>query len=87
MSLAIDVDNVTNVLLADGWHGVANGSFDIDAYEFVIEDRPVHGGGESGISASGFVFDSTKTGRRVYGPLTSIIAVQTKREKLTSSDS
>lgn len=35
MSLAIDVDDVTAVLLADGWHEVANRSFELDAYEYL----------------------------------------------------
>ena len=38
MSLAIDIDKVSDVLLADGWHHVefAKGkrSFVIDAYDF-----------------------------------------------------
>jgi hypothetical protein len=33
MSLYIDVDRVSSVLLADGWHAVAEDSFDLDAYE------------------------------------------------------
>jgi hypothetical protein len=39
MSLAIDIDKVSHVLLADGWHHVefAKGriSFVIDAYDFL----------------------------------------------------
>jgi len=35
MSLAIDIDKVATVLLADGWHTVEDDSFDIDAYEYV----------------------------------------------------
>ena len=35
MSLAIDVDNITHVLLADGWHEVHDASFGTDSYEFV----------------------------------------------------
>ena len=35
MSLAIDVDKVEKVLLADGWHVVSNQSLTMDAYEFV----------------------------------------------------
>ena len=41
MSLAIDVDKVGGVLLADGWHKVrwqdGRSTFDIDAYEYVRE--------------------------------------------------
>jgi len=43
MSLAIDIDNVCAVLLADGWHEVVwkegKSTFIIDAYEY-IEERP-----------------------------------------------
>jgi hypothetical protein len=38
MSLAIDIDKVSDVLLADGWHHVefakGKSSFVIDAYDF-----------------------------------------------------
>ena len=40
MSLAIDVDNVTNVLLSDGkWYGVKDNSFDVDAWEVGSHDK------------------------------------------------
>jgi hypothetical protein len=35
VSLAIDVDHVTEVLLADGWHIVAEQSFTLDSYEYI----------------------------------------------------
>jgi hypothetical protein len=35
MSLYINPGKVTAVLLADGWHDVADDSFDLDAYEYV----------------------------------------------------
>jgi hypothetical protein len=38
MSLAIDVDRVAAVLLADGWHTVSNDSFELDAYEYLQHD-------------------------------------------------
>jgi hypothetical protein len=38
MSLAIDVDIIEKVLLSDGWHEVADGSLQVDAYEYI------HGG-------------------------------------------
>jgi hypothetical protein len=31
MSLALAVSQVTRVLLADGWHNVSKGTFDLDA--------------------------------------------------------
>ena len=50
MSLAIDVDNITHVLLADGWHEVHDASFGTDSYEFMPHegtgDSPMLGGGQ-----------------------------------------
>jgi hypothetical protein len=58
MSLAIDVDNITHVLLADGWHEVDDASFGTDSYEFVGDegtgDSPMLGGDqEKHIPAAG----------------------------------
>jgi hypothetical protein len=50
MSLAIEVDDITHVLLADGWHTVHDASFGIDSYEFIwregMGDSPMLGGGQ-----------------------------------------
>jgi hypothetical protein len=50
MSLAIEVDDITHVLLADGWHTVHDASFGIDSYEFMrhegMGDSPTLGGGQ-----------------------------------------
>ena len=58
MSLAINIDEVDRVLLADGWHEVANQSFEIDAYEFTgpnsdIEHMRLVGGQEALLPAAG----------------------------------
>lgn len=81
MSLAIDVDHVTEVLLADGWHQVLDGSFTLDAYEYLWysagnpdEAQILHGGGNSGVCATGFGFKSSDGW--LYGPLTAIQAVK-----------
>lgn len=41
--MAIDIDKVTAVLLADGWHDVAwrddESTFEIDAYEYIDGDH------------------------------------------------
>lgn len=92
MSLAIDTDTVTRVLLSDGWHRVANATFDLDAYEYlwsgqsevrVVDSQHdamvLHGGGQSGICATGFSFYDDETGDVLYGPLTAIQAVATAR--------
>ena len=76
MSLAIDVDTVTDVLLADCWHPVTDRSFDLDAYEFLYESRLLVGGGdEAGVPSTGFTF-TTDTGDRLTGPLTAILALK-----------
>lgn len=74
MSLSIDVASVTDVLLADGWHKIDDGSFNLDAYEFLEGDRVVLKGGQSGICATGFSFVSQ--GTQYSGPLTSVLAVR-----------
>lgn len=83
MSLSIDVDAVTAVLLADGWHDVLEGSFDLDSYEFTVgkgnDERILHGGGDSDICAIGFTF-AVRGGDRLSGPLTSILAVKVSEE-------
>jgi hypothetical protein len=86
MSLAINPRAVVTVLLADGWHPVLDQSFDIDSYEFVVPhsgkvetEDVLHGGGQSDICASGFVFHA-EGGTRIAGPLTSILAVEYETE-------
>jgi hypothetical protein len=57
MSLAIQVDKVKRVLLADGWHEVAEVSFDLDAYEYLHKDHILLGGGACDqIPHTGFIF-------------------------------
>jgi hypothetical protein len=85
VSLAIDTDHVTAVLLTDGWHHVTDQSFDVDSFEFLYwgrtqckdHDDPVivHGGGRSGVCAAGFAF-RTDDGTHVAGPLTAVLAVR-----------
>jgi len=89
MSLDIDPQRVMRVLLADGWHEVSPGTFDLDSYEY-CKPRPegvkeeysdiLHGGGASGICATGFVFEDGDgnqiEGSKVAGPLSSILAVR-----------
>ena len=78
MSLAIDVDRVTEVLLPDGlWYEVEDGSFEIDAYEFVREeDAPrLLGGAEPLLPAAGATWRNNKR-QRYSCPITSILAVK-----------
>lgn len=84
MSLRINERKITRVLLADGWHDCQG--FGLDAYEFGTYHRAEgytgrydftvsHGGGESGVCATGFMFNDQATGTQVAGPLTAILAV------------
>lgn len=77
MSLAIDTDNITSVLLQTGWHDVAHHSFHLDAYEYVCEGDIVHGGGDHGIPCTGGFGFKTPLDEWIYGPMTSILAVTT----------
>jgi hypothetical protein len=83
MSLRINSDNITQVLLADGWHRVMEGTFDIDAYEIHDGAERGHefwilrGGIDKHITSSGFTFkDPDADGEYIRGPLTSILAIR-----------
>ena len=84
MSLAIDIDKVTAVLLTDGWHEVKDASFSLDSYEYLWYQRRddpmilLGGGDEPQIPARGFAFTTTDDDQ-LSGPLTSILAVKTIR--------
>ena len=81
MSLAIEVDYVRAVLLADGWHEVEEQSFYLDRFEFVWgvdaegKANVMHAAGSDGISVMGFSLVD-EDGTRIAGPLSSIIAVR-----------
>ena len=86
MSLYINADNVTAVLLPEvGWLPVdklssGRSSFDLDSYEFHRGNRSLLGGGtEKHVPATGFVF--TSEGKQVYGPLTSVLAVKAEDDE------
>lgn len=83
MTLAINPDVVTAVILSTGRYECEPGSFDLDSYEFVIPSKNpdrdgfvLHGGGKSGVCATGFSFH-VPDGPRMYGPLTAVLAVET----------
>ena len=84
MSLAINVDRVEAVLLADGWHEVSLNeqnvsSFTLDAYDFI---RRVEGKDPivllSGVSVAGVLTGVSwlEKGVRVSCPLTAVLAVK-----------
>jgi len=89
MSLAIDIDQVSDVLLADGWHHVefakGQSTFVIDAYEFLEHrekgrDPLVHvsGGTVAGVTSTGAKWLERELGKSyvVTCPLTAILAVK-----------
>jgi hypothetical protein len=83
MSLAIAIDRVADVLLPDGWHKVADRSFDLDAYEYrESADESgqedvwlVRGGVVAGVPSTGATW-TEPDGRKIFCPLTAILAVR-----------
>jgi hypothetical protein len=81
MSLAIEVDDVVAVLLRDGWHAVADDSFEIDSYEFLHGDVVRVGGGVvQGVSATGARWKE-QSGEWVACPFPQIFAVRCKQKE------
>jgi hypothetical protein len=77
VSLEIDVERVSSVLLSDGWHTVQESSFDLDSYEFRRKGRALLGGGqETLVPAMGFSFKDNQGW--IKGAVTSILAVRLK---------
>lgn len=76
MSLRIDTDAVTEVLIAGTWYTVADKSFDLDSYEFIWDGRCIHGGGNSGVCATGYSFKIKGRAIRMSGPLTAVQGVR-----------
>ena len=86
----IDAKQICSVLLADGWHTVADGTFDVGEYEYHSgpgkaspgtlggSQVVLHGSAEPLVSTKGFGFKEELDNRRrfIYGPVTSILAVR-----------
>jgi len=76
MSLSIDTEHVTAVLLVDGWHVIEPGTFKIegydirdDGYPLIAREFPDHG----------FTFvevDESYVASSVSGPLSSLLALR-----------
>jgi hypothetical protein len=85
MSLRIDPNKIFGALIAGEWISVDEGTFDIDAYEYIEsgdDGLVIHGGGQSDVCATGFTFRTTTAAGQscdVHGPLTAIQAVKTRR--------
>jgi hypothetical protein len=78
MSLEIDVGKVEQVLLADGWHKVADHSLALDSYEFVHKGQVLLGGGQvTGIPSTGAEWRELD-GSICACPLTAVLAVKWK---------
>ncbi len=76
MSLALDVSRVEQVLLMDGWHRVANASFELDAYEFIhAAGRTIIAGQPTLIPSMGGRW-TEPDGSVVACPVTAILAVK-----------
>lgn len=75
MSLALQLDKVSWVLLANEWYEVYQQSFSLDSYEYLWEEQIIHGGGQSGLCAIGFMFEDTSR-NHLAGPLSSIQAIR-----------
>ncbi len=77
MSLAIQVDDVQEVLLSDGkWYVVEGKTFNLDAYEFLHGDHTLLGGGSvPGVPHTGATW-AGESGRIFCCPLTAIQAVK-----------
>jgi hypothetical protein len=89
MSLEIDVEKISEVLLADGWHTVSpvgdgRSSFGLDIYEFRQPQQDAaqqtKEGQEEGGAQSGARWTESD-GSRVFCPVTSILAVKYAGQK------
>ncbi len=80
MTLGIDSERITQVLLADGWHSVAPGTFYTDAYEY--HDGDADGPGWSSFRGEilpGYVgcswVENNSDKRLMFAPMSAVLAV------------
>jgi hypothetical protein len=74
MILAIDMENVAEVLLVDGWHRVSEASFTLDSYAL----RRGGNGEEVPITGASW---KERDGSVIYCPMSAVLAVKTKAER------
>jgi hypothetical protein len=80
MSLAIQIEDVSAVMIGGVWLEVKAKSFDLDSYEFMAGNPMenwracLHSVREFGVRATGFTFQDDKAW--ISGPLTAIQAVR-----------
>lgn len=72
MSIEINVDQVSEVMLADGWHSISPGSFEVDRAEF---SGPV-AGEAAPLRDLWFRFEESSSEIMTTGPLSSVVAVR-----------
>jgi len=77
----IDADNIIAVLLADGWHDVAEGSFYLDDYEFQRKHWAAQPAGDAPPAASW----KDSNGYRISCPLGAVLAVRLRPRVESSS--
>lgn len=94
MSLDIEIDHVTGVLLKAGWHQVVENSFTVDAYEYVHREAGngvgpgellVGGGSLPGVSSAGAAWKESEDDY-VACPVSLIIAVKYRYPTAGASD-
>ena len=86
MSLNIDVDRITAVMIGNEWFEVAwregVSTFVLDSYEFKWEAGPQPNPGKAGLSSIGFEFSTSKGGpndrETIAGPLSAVQAVRSR---------
>lgn len=76
MSLSIEVQKVTGILLPDGWHEVVPDSLWFDAFE-LIEPGDRYSAQPKAESTGISWQEPTNAGVAFYAPLTSLLAVRT----------
>lgn len=77
MSLLIERSKVRRVMIANEWVDCYVSSFDIDAYEYIWRDDERHRDSDLVcLKEYGFAFTRKDTGCTVFGPMSSIQAVE-----------
>ncbi len=77
MSLCIERSRVCRVMIANEWVKCDLASFTIDAYEYIWrDDERNHDSDLVCLNEYGFAFTREDDGRTVYGPMSSIQAVE-----------
>lgn len=78
MSRVIDMDKISEVLLADGWHTVAQinnkSTFCLEPHEYIRDRAPA----AEGLQFTGATWLEEKDEAQFYCPLTAVLAVKIK---------